>query len=373
MPKAEPKRDEMPKAKQQEKPKAMPAPKQKEAHPMPAPQKQAPKATPTPTATPALVATSNAVPKRGGAKKQQPAQKNNRPAQKNNQPAQKQKQQQPAQKQGGNQQGGAQKQGGNQQGGAQNGGAQKQGGNQQGGAQNGGAQKQGGNQQGGNQNGGAQKQGGNQQGGNQNGGAAKAPPAAPVSGRETKVPITQFASAPFCTNSNMVQSDGTQIRDGSCSSTALGAIPSVDNMVSTIITTPKSGANVQAGQDNVIAVDMINLDTGFFADPQINYNKQPQTLNGGGKIEGHQHITIQKLDSTTAAPDATKFVFFKGLNDQSANGRTLSVTVPAGTFKANGLHRICSMSGTNAHQPPLMPVAQRGAQDDCIRVNVVGA
>ncbi|KAI8920061.1 hypothetical protein DFJ77DRAFT_450909 [Powellomyces hirtus] len=348
MPKAEPKRDEMPKAKQQEKPKAMPAPKQKEAHPMPAPQKQAPKATPTPTATPAVIATSNAVPKRGGAKKQQPAQK--------------QKQQQPAQKQGGNQQGGA-----------QNGGAQKQGGNQQGGNRNGGAQKQAGNQQGGNQNGGAQKQGGNQQGGNQNGGAAKAPPAAPVSGRETKVPITQFASAPFCTNSNMVQSDGTQIRDGSCSSTALGAIPSVDNMVSTIITTPKSGANVQAGQDNVIAVDMINLDTGFFADPQINYNKQPQTLNGGGKIEGHQHITIQKLDSTTAAPDATKFVFFKGLNDQSANGRTLSVTVPAGTFKANGLHRICSMSGTNAHQPPLMPVAQRGAQDDCIRVNVVGA
>jgi hypothetical protein len=31
------------------------------------------------------------------------------------------------------------------------------------------------------------------------------------------------------------------------------------------------------------------------------------------------------------------------------------------------------MTGTNSHQPVIMPVAQRGAQDDCIRVNVINA
>ncbi|KAI8919461.1 hypothetical protein DFJ77DRAFT_454315 [Powellomyces hirtus] len=191
--------------------------------------------------------------------------------------------------------------------------------------------------------------------------------------RITEVPIVQFAPAPFCAVSNMAAGDGTQIRGGSCSSTALGAIPSVNSMVSTVITTPKSGADVRADQDILVAVDMVNLDTGFFADPQLNYNKQPQTLNRQGQIQGHQHITVQNLASTTTAPDASKFVFFKGLNNQAPNGRTLTVTIPKGTFTTNGLHRVCSMSGTNAHQPPLMPVAQRGAQDDCIRINVTGA
>ncbi|KAJ3157407.1 hypothetical protein HDU86_003298 [Geranomyces michiganensis] len=212
-----------------------------------------------------------------------------------------------------------------------------------------------------------------------NGGGAKAtaapaaPPAAPVSGRVTAQPITQFSPSPFCAAANMLPSDGTQIRVGSCSSTAMGAIPSTDNMVSTIITNPAFGATVDASVDMVVAIDMVGLDTGFFSDPQLTYNKQPQTLNGNGIIQGHQHVTIQPLTNTNAAPDSTKFVFFKGLNDQSKDGRSLTVTVPKGTFTTNGLHRICTMSGVNAHQPPLMPVAQRGSQDDCIRVTVKNA
>ncbi|KAJ3149024.1 hypothetical protein HDU89_004026 [Geranomyces variabilis] len=205
------------------------------------------------------------------------------------------------------------------------------------------------------------------------GAKATAAPAAPVSGRVTTQPITQFSPSPFCSAANMLPSDGTQIRVGSCSSTAMGAIPSTDNMVSTIITSPAFGATIDATVDNVVAIDMVGLDTGFFSDPQVNYNKQPQTLNSNGIIQGHQHITIQPLPNTQAAPDSTKFVFFKGLNDESKNGRTLTVTVPKGTFTTNGLHRICSMSGVNAHQPPLMPVAQRGSQDDCIRVTVKNA
>ncbi|KAJ3184933.1 hypothetical protein HDU87_002497 [Geranomyces variabilis] len=203
--------------------------------------------------------------------------------------------------------------------------------------------------------------------------AGAAATAAPVSGRTTAQPITQFSPSPFCSAANMLPSDGTQIRVGSCSSTAMGAIPSTSNMVSTIITSPAFMGTVDASVDNVVAIDMVGLDTGFFSDPQVNYNKQPQTLNSNGIIQGHQHITIQPLTNAQAAPDSTKFVFFKGLNDESSNGRTLTVTVPKGTFTTNGLHRICSMSGVNAHQPPLMPVAQRGSQDDCIRVTVKNA
>ncbi|RKO87433.1 hypothetical protein BDK51DRAFT_24702, partial [Blyttiomyces helicus] len=99
----------------------------------------------------------------------------------------------------------------------------------------------------------------------------------------------------------------------------------------------------------------------------------PQTLNAQGIVQGHQHITIQQLTSTQAAPDAQVFAFFKGLNDQALDGRTLAVNVPAGTFKTDGLYRICSMSGGDGHAPTIMPVAQRGAQDDCIRINVQNA
>ncbi|KAI9089642.1 hypothetical protein DFS34DRAFT_638984 [Phlyctochytrium arcticum] len=193
--------------------------------------------------------------------------------------------------------------------------------------------------------------------------------------RENNFPVNQFPAAGFCASlaPGTPPSDGSQIRSGSCSSTPQGAIPSVDRMISALIIAPQNAASVSAKDNLTVSVDLRNLDTGFFADPQAKYYLQPQTLNGAGVVQGHSHITIQTLDSTTRALDATKFVFFKGLNEQSADGRTLSVTVPAGSFKVNGPHRICAMAGTNAHQPPVMPVAQRGAQDDCIRITVTDA
>lgn len=67
--------------------------------------------------------------------------------------------------------------------------------------------------------------------------------------------------------------------------------------------------------------------------------------------------------------DARKFDFFKGLNEPAVAGGTLSVNIPAGKLK-DGQYRICSITGTDTHQPVIMPVAQRGSQDDCIRINV---
>ncbi len=112
-----------------------------------------------------------------------------------------------------------------------------------------------------------------------------------------------------------------------------------------------------------------NLDTGFFSEPSSEYYAAPQQLNQNGMIKGHQHITVQRLKGGRGALDAKTFDFFKGLNDQSADGRTLSVTIPAGTLR-NGDYRICSITGTLTHQPVIMPVAQRGSQDDCIRIKV---
>jgi len=35
-----------------------------------------------------------------------------------------------------------------------------------------------------------------------------------------------------------------------------------------------------------------------------------------------------------------------------------------------GLYRCCTMASSFAHTPVIMPVAQRGSQDDCIRFTV---
>ncbi|KAJ3126998.1 hypothetical protein HK098_006889 [Nowakowskiella sp. JEL0407] len=194
----------------------------------------------------------------------------------------------------------------------------------------------------------------------------------------TKIPgkvdgndIKPFSTVQFCKDSGQSSSDGSQNKAGACSSTPQGQIPSVDKMVSTLIIAPDYGDTIDASKNNTVTIAFQNLDTGFFDDPQKQYYLVPQTLNDQGIIEGHQHITVQKLQGT-AVLDAKVFAFFKGLNEPSGDG-TLSVTIPAGTIKENGEFRICSLSGTFSHQPVIMPVAQRGAQDDCIRVFVENA
>lgn len=62
------------------------------------------------------------------------------------------------------------------------------------------------------------------------------------------------------------------------------------------------------------------------------------------------------------------FEFFKGINDAGDGSGGLKATVSAGLEK--GFYRVCTMSSAANHQPVLMPVAQRGAQDDCQRFSV---
>ncbi|ORZ33074.1 hypothetical protein BCR44DRAFT_1212247, partial [Catenaria anguillulae PL171] len=96
--------------------------------------------------------------------------------------------------------------------------------------------------------------------------------------------------------------DGTQKRTSTCSATVQGAIPAFDRMVSTIIVTPEFGARIPRGQDVEVTVRTQNMDLGFFEDPNTRYYASPQTLNNQGVIEGHQHVTVQRLATRKRRP-----------------------------------------------------------------------
>ncbi|KAJ3093719.1 hypothetical protein HDU97_009139 [Phlyctochytrium planicorne] len=189
----------------------------------------------------------------------------------------------------------------------------------------------------------------------------------------TKVAKVSTNGQNFCKQDfpGLKASDGTQNRDGACSSTVQGAIPNVNKMVSTIIIQPANGAKIKLGANFTVSIRNQNIETGFFDDPKIKYYATPQTLNKDGVIQGHQHITIESMGNGQAPPDPTNFKFFKGLNKEAEND-VLSVEVAIPKEKqAKGIHRICSITGTFGHQPVIMPVAQRGSQDDCIRIQIV--
>ena len=72
----------------------------------------------------------------------------------------------------------------------------------------------------------------------------------PRAGIPNGVPVIQIPPpSTFCLASNLLASDGTQIKSGSCSSTVQGSIPSVNNMVSTLIVSPSNGQNVDSSKD----------------------------------------------------------------------------------------------------------------------------
>jgi len=169
-----------------------------------------------------------------------------------------------------------------------------------------------------------------------------------------------------CKLSKKKLGDGTQNKQGSCVETFMGEIPDVNHMVSTLIRFPKNNEVIEANKNFTIVTETINLTTGFFDDPLKQYYIFPQTLDGQGFIQGHSHVTVQKLIGN-GVPDPRIFAFFKGLNDKAKNG-LLSTVVNKGL--PAGKYRLCTMVSSFAHQPTLMPVAQRGAQDDCVRFTV---
>ena len=152
----------------------------------------------------------------------------------------------------------------------------------------------------------------------------------------------------------------------------MGDIPAQNTMVSSMILSPATGQDIVPLTDFNVQVQINNLAAGVFTNPDATYYAAPQQLVGG-KIVGHTHVTIQDLGGTLTpkiAPDAAKFVFFKGINDAGNNQGLLQATVKGGL--PTGAYRVCTMAAGANHQPVLMPVAQRGAQDDCTKFTVGG-
>jgi hypothetical protein len=154
----------------------------------------------------------------------------------------------------------------------------------------------------------------------------------------------------------------------------MGKIPSTSNMISAIITSPKPAENIAASTTFTISVQMKGLTAGSFTNAQATYYSAPQNLAGNGQIIGHTHVTVQDLGNSlqpSTPPDPVQFAFFKGINDAGDGKGLLSATVPGGLPAGN--YRVCSMTSSSNHQPVLMPVAQRGAQDDCQKFTVGAA
>jgi hypothetical protein len=146
----------------------------------------------------------------------------------------------------------------------------------------------------------------------------------------------------------------------------MGNIPSTNHMISSIIISPGPEQQIQAHKDFTISVQTTGLAAGSFTNADITYYSAPQDLNEDGNIIGHTHVTVQTLGgslSPSTPPDPTTFVFFKGINDAGNGKGLLSTTVTGGLPK--GHYRVCTMTSSSNHQPVLMPIAQRGAQDDC--------
>ncbi|KFY66380.1 hypothetical protein V496_02073 [Pseudogymnoascus sp. VKM F-4515 (FW-2607)] len=173
----------------------------------------------------------------------------------------------------------------------------------------------------------------------------------------------------FCSGQQLT--NGMQITSGSCNGIPMGRIPASENMISAMITNPQPGDKVPADTTFSISVQTTHLKAGFFVNPTTNYYTAPQELDDNGDIIGHCHITVQDIGDlkSTTPPDPTKFTFFKGVDDDG-NGKGLLQAEVEGGLPA-GVYRVCTMIAARNHQPVNMPVAQRGAQDDCTKFEVV--
>ena len=81
----------------------------------------------------------------------------------------------------------------------------------------------------------------------------------------------QFSDGRFCGSTNIQAANGSQIKEGSCSSTVQGAIPSFDKMVSTLIVEPANGADLTPLTALTIRVRTINMNLGHFSNPKEQY------------------------------------------------------------------------------------------------------
>ncbi|KAK4097464.1 hypothetical protein N658DRAFT_456839 [Parathielavia hyrcaniae] len=172
----------------------------------------------------------------------------------------------------------------------------------------------------------------------------------------------------FC--SGRILTNGHQNTSGSCNGIPMGRIPATTNMISTIITYPQPGDRLAPDTTFLVAIQTRHLRAGYLVNPSTNYYTAPQDLDEHGDVIGHAHISVQEIGSlrSLTPPDPTRFAFFKGIDDAGDGQGGLTAEVTGGL--PAGVYRVCTMVSARNHQPVAMPVAQRGAQDDCTKFEV---
>ncbi|KAI9139433.1 hypothetical protein BKA69DRAFT_1085432 [Paraphysoderma sedebokerense] len=160
-----------------------------------------------------------------------------------------------------------------------------------------------------------------------------------------------------------------------------GALPALDKMVSTVITSPPSGARITSGKihPNGISFTIVstNMEFGHTDDPATQYQSKGQILNEKGLIKGHSHLVIQRLSNSESPPSPLEkdLVFFQSLGREhqpsSVDGETLRVVAKKELFTVPGIYRACTITTSSANTPVIMPIERRGPQDDCIRFNIL--
>ncbi|PGH32063.1 hypothetical protein GX50_05132 [[Emmonsia] crescens] len=169
--------------------------------------------------------------------------------------------------------------------------------------------------------------------------------------------------------------NGTKNKSGSCNGIPMGEIPSTNRMVSTLILAPVTGDVFKVNQSIVFKIAVRNIEMGFYTNSNVTYLSAPQSLNSEGFVQGHTHLTVQFMGPNTTAIealDASKPIWFKSVNSpHPENKRDGFTSTLDGGLGTPGFYRICTLTAAANHQPVIMPIPNRGAQDDCTKFNVI--
>ncbi|OJD13150.1 hypothetical protein AJ78_06373 [Emergomyces pasteurianus Ep9510] len=172
-----------------------------------------------------------------------------------------------------------------------------------------------------------------------------------------------------------ILTNGTKIKEGSCNSIPMGEIPSTKHMVSTLIMAPVTGDVFKVNQSIVFKVAVRNIEMGFYTNSNATYLSAPQSLNSEGLVQGHTHLTVQFMGPSATgiqALDASSPIWFKSVNSAHPENKTegFTATLDGGLGKP-GFYRVCTLTAAANHQPVIMPIPNRGAQDDCTKFKVI--
>ncbi|KAF9491932.1 hypothetical protein BDN71DRAFT_1592014 [Pleurotus eryngii] len=170
----------------------------------------------------------------------------------------------------------------------------------------------------------------------------------------------------FClTYPNLPQTNGSQRSDGSCNSAPIGAIPSIQNIPSVKIVSPKYGDTLQPNTEFEVSLSVNNMQV---VTPSLNYFAAPQQLNSQGVIIGSvSFFVIQQFNLTDTQPGRTSVLSITIKNTSPVNSVFLE-TIPRGL--PAGVYRLAAQLRAPNLQTILVPTPEHGSLGDMIYFTV---